>query len=87
MRASLEELGMTQVLERIAEEAAALPQPMAPLGFSDQPDRRNAMRMLQAHRALASLSESNREEFLQLIQGLEAEVAGGSPDDSSRPAP
>jgi hypothetical protein len=34
----------------------------------------NRVRILLAHEALANLSESNREKFINLIEGLKAEL-------------
>jgi serine phosphatase RsbU (regulator of sigma subunit)/anti-anti-sigma regulatory factor len=80
VRALFEELGMVRVLQRVVGEMAPMPGQMVPVDTSERGDHRDAVRMLRAHRALASLSDSNRNEFLQLIRGLEAEMADTDTD-------
>ena len=73
VRRLFEELGMRMVLGRLSATTKPLPPQMRPLAacMNDQLNRR---RMLQAHEALAGLSEANRQEFARLIDHLRAEM-------------
>lgn len=73
--ALFEELGMSRVIEAIATKMTPLPGTMTPLQTTGQTGLRNHAQILKAHRALASLSETNRQEFITLIEGLEQELA------------
>ncbi len=73
--ALFEELGMSRVIDAVTPDAAPLPGAMAPLQTAGQTALRSHVQVLEAHRALASLSEANRQEFLALIEGLEKELA------------
>jgi serine phosphatase RsbU (regulator of sigma subunit)/anti-anti-sigma regulatory factor len=73
VRRLFEELGMHKVLSHSSAAKTPLPPQMRPLAacMNDQLNRR---RMLQAHQALAGLSEANRQEFSRLIEHLRAEI-------------
>ena len=75
IRGQFEELGMELVLDRISSQVRPLPGKMLSLGSTDTGDLTAAQRMLDAHKALASLGEHNRAEFLQLIEALQGEVS------------
>jgi serine phosphatase RsbU (regulator of sigma subunit) len=75
IRAQFEELGMKLVLDQITSQVRPLPGVMSPLGSNASGDLTSAQRMLDAHKALASLGEQNRDEFLQLIEALKGEVS------------
>lgn len=70
----LEELGMNDVLRHVVEDMRPLPGQMSPLPSSLGDSDQDRARILQAHEALASLSESNREKFYALIEALRAEM-------------
>ena len=75
IRQQFEELGMDKVLERLTSQMRPLPVQMSPLGSTSTGDLTSAQRMLDAHKALASLDEHNRDEFRQLIEALQGEVS------------
>jgi anti-anti-sigma regulatory factor len=75
IQGQFEELGMKLVLDRITSDMRPLPGHMTPLGSTTSGDLTAAQRMLDAHKALASLDEHNRDEFLQLIEALQGEVS------------
>jgi serine phosphatase RsbU (regulator of sigma subunit)/anti-anti-sigma regulatory factor len=82
VRRLFEELGMQRVLSHSSATMTPLPPQMRPLAACMN-DQLNRQRMLQAHQALAGLSESNRQEFSRLIEHLRAEIdkldqAGGA---------
>ena len=74
IRGQFEELGMELVLGKISSEMRPLPGQMSSLGSTATGDLTAAQRMLDAHKALASLGDQNRAEFLQLIKALQGEV-------------
>jgi len=74
IRGQFEELGMELVINRITPNMRPLPSRMAPLGSTASGDLTAAQRMLDAHKALASLGEHNRDEFIHLIEALQGEV-------------
>jgi phosphoserine phosphatase RsbU/P len=75
IRGQFEELGMKQVLDRITPNVRPLPGSMTRLGSNASGDLTAAQRMLDAHKALASLGEHNQGEFRQLIDALQGEVS------------
>jgi len=81
-----EELGMELVLNRITTEMRPLPGKMSPLGSTTAGDLTSAQRMLDAHQALASLGEHNRDEFLHLIEALQGEVSQMQQAEADSPA-
>ena len=81
LRRLFEELGMTAAIEHIAPGMLPLPNEMTPMGASRADDDRNRRRILQAHEALASLNERNRQEFLRLIEGIRKESPPTSPSE------
>jgi len=87
--AQFEELGMSRVIDSITPGMTPLPAAMAPLKASTESNVRNHAQILRAHRTLASLSETNRQEFFKLIEGLENELAQYEPcpDDTGAEAP
>jgi len=73
VRKLFEQIGANRVIECLTEQMQPLPSHMAPLAApADQ--QRDRQRVLMAHKALASLNERNREEFLQLVEALQAEA-------------
>jgi serine phosphatase RsbU (regulator of sigma subunit)/anti-anti-sigma regulatory factor len=70
----LDELGMAQVLEHAAKESQPLPGRMNPVAASVENERISRQRMLEAHEALASLNDKNRDEFYRLIEGIRSEI-------------
>lgn len=74
IRELFEELGMSGVIDCITPGMTPLPNTMVPLAASSESGARNQAQILRAHRTLASLSETNRQEFLKLIEGLEKEL-------------
>lgn len=75
VRSLFEELGMQTVLDSICEQVKPLPGHMMTISRAEPLGQlADARRMLQAHKALVALSEKNREEFINLIKGLEHEV-------------
>jgi serine phosphatase RsbU (regulator of sigma subunit) len=73
VRRLFEELGMQKVLSHLSATMKPLPPQMRPLAACMN-DQLNRQRMLQAHQALAGLSDSNRQEFSRLIEHLRAEI-------------
>ena len=73
VRRLFEELGMQRVLSHLSATMKPLPPQMRPLSACMN-DQLNRQRMLQAHQALAGLSEANRQEFSRLIEHLRAEI-------------
>jgi serine phosphatase RsbU (regulator of sigma subunit)/anti-anti-sigma regulatory factor len=73
VRRLFEELGMQKVLSHSSAAKTPLPPQMRPLAACMN-DQLNRQRMLQAHQALAGLSEANRQEFSRLIEHLRAEI-------------
>jgi len=78
VRGLFEELGMNRVIEHISPDTRLLPTNMRPLPTSTGADPWGQLRILRAHEALASLNEKNREEFVQVIQGLRLEMDRGN---------
>jgi anti-anti-sigma regulatory factor len=75
VRQLFEELSMHTVLEHVHPSVTGLPPTMNPLSqSSDDAERRNH-RVLRAHEVLASLSDDNREEFRDLVESLQRELA------------
>jgi len=64
---------MQGVLSHFSATMKPLPPQMRPLAACMN-DQLNRQRMLQAHQALAGLSDSNRQEFSRLIEHLRAEI-------------
>ncbi|MDP6633429.1 MAG: fused response regulator/phosphatase [Phycisphaerae bacterium] len=87
IRGQFEELGMQLVLDRITSKIRPLPGVMSPLGVSVTGGLTDAQRMLDAHKALASLGDHNRDEFLRLIQALQSEVSQMESDGDAEPEP
>jgi anti-anti-sigma factor len=74
-----EELGMKRVMDHMVPCMLPLPTRMQPL-VKTEPDRASqALRLLQAHESLASLSERNRREFDPLLALLRQEISVLSP--------
>jgi serine phosphatase RsbU (regulator of sigma subunit)/anti-anti-sigma regulatory factor len=73
VRRLFEELGMQRVLSHFSATMKPLPPQMRPLSACMN-NQLNRQRMLQAHQALAGLSDSNRQEFSRLIEHLRAEI-------------
>ncbi len=73
VRRLFEELGMQRVLSHLSATMKPLPPHMLPLATCMSDDL-NRQRMLQAHQALAGLSDANRQEFSRLIEHLRAEI-------------
>ncbi len=73
VRRLFHELGMQRVIDHFSSTMQPLPSRMRPLATCMN-DHLNRERMLLAHQALAGLSESNRQEFGQLIDHLRAEI-------------
>jgi serine phosphatase RsbU (regulator of sigma subunit)/anti-anti-sigma regulatory factor len=73
VRRLFEELGMQRVLSHSSAKMKPLPPQMRPLAVCMN-DQLNRQRMLQAHQALAGLSEANRQEFSRLIEHLRTEI-------------
>jgi anti-anti-sigma regulatory factor len=71
VRSLFEELSMGQVLAAIRDETHAAPQLYA-LG-TDSGEAAVQKRILQAHEALSTLSERNREEFRDVVESLRGE--------------
>ena len=69
-----EELGMSRVTRHIGPESGPLPGSMTPLSAHGAGDLQSH-RILMAHETLASLSEQNRKEFIQFIEGMQREMA------------
>jgi len=69
-----EELSMQAVLEHISDNIKPLPETMTPLEQSNQDQRHQAQRVLRAHEILTSLSEHNREQFLDVVKSLRQEL-------------
>jgi len=74
IRQQFEELGMDLVLARLTAEVRPLPGDMTPLGGGSG-GLTDAQRMLEAHKALASIDDRNSKEFMQLIETLQGEVS------------
>jgi len=91
VRGLFEELGMSGVIDCITPGMTPLPNTMAPLRASSESSVRNHAQILRAHRTLASLSETNRREFIKLIEGLEKELeayeSGEGGPDAQAPEP
>ncbi|MFP4216785.1 MAG: SpoIIE family protein phosphatase [Planctomycetota bacterium] len=77
IRAMFEELGMSQVLSHIRRDSEPLPDQMEPIVVQDgaTDELANEMRILQAHEALADLSEDNRKEFGALVGRMREELS------------
>ena len=69
-----EELGMDGVIAQFTSDPAPMPPRMLPLEAAGNGDERYRMRILQAHEALAGLSDRNRAEFCRLIEGIRGEL-------------
>lgn len=74
IREMFEELGMTRVIGEIAADMEPLPTHMAPVESNRTNDTHHRKRILMAHEALASLNVHNRDEFIRLIEGMQAEL-------------
>lgn len=74
VRHLFDELEMSKVIDHIAPDIQALPAQMRPLTAASTDDVLTRRRILEAHEALAALSERNRDEFQKLIEGIRAEV-------------
>jgi len=79
VREQLEELGMSGVLERVARLEQPLPANLTPLPCLSADAAADRARLLLAHEALSLLSEHNRAEFVELIEGLRSELHRGPP--------
>jgi hypothetical protein len=76
VRSLFEELSMGQVLAAIREDAPAAPELYALGTASSQAAEQK--RILQAHEALSTLSERNREEFRDVVDSLRSEQDPGT---------
>jgi serine phosphatase RsbU (regulator of sigma subunit)/anti-anti-sigma regulatory factor len=70
VRASFEELDMNAVIEVISADARALPESMKPMRHAQQDDTDQSFRVLKAHEILASLSDTNQEQFRGVVEAL-----------------
>jgi phosphoserine phosphatase RsbU/P len=73
VRGLFEELGMDNVARHLVADMRPLPSRMLPLTVCGS-EEKNRERMLLAHQALAGLNPQNRQEFIHLIDHLQAEV-------------
>lgn len=70
------ELGMRDVLDCISGVAVPVPSERERLVTGDMDSGSQQKWLLRAHEALASLNESNREEFKDVIEELKGEIVG-----------
>jgi phosphoserine phosphatase RsbU/P len=87
IKGQFEELGMALVINQITPDMRPLPSQMTSLGSTASGDLTAAQRMLDAHKALASLGEHNRDEFIHLIEALQGEVDQMQQTVDQRPDP
>ncbi len=74
IRQLFEELGMENVLACAKSTPAPLPEKMSPLRESIESGPAQMNRIMTAHKVLASMNEANRQQFTNLIQGLQKEL-------------
>ena len=74
IRALFEELSMEGVLSHLSLSSDPLPEAMEPLQRADVDVAEQGARMLSAHETLASLSEENRELFLDVVESLRSDL-------------
>ncbi|MFP4052571.1 MAG: SpoIIE family protein phosphatase [Phycisphaerae bacterium] len=82
VRHLFEELGMEGVLSHLQPDSRPLPDQMEPLAVPEPSGEElldSELRILNAHEALASLSEENRREFGTLIDRLRQELSEAQP--------
>ena len=77
IRALFEELSMEVVLSHASLVSASLPEEMEPLQRADADVDEQGARVLSAHEALSSLSEENRELFLDVVESLQSDLGHG----------
>ena len=65
---------MELVLTHTSETSRPLPQTLRPLSSGEDEASRKHLRILSAHRVLASLSDHNREQFRQVVETLREEL-------------
>ena len=75
MRQAFDELGLTDALAHIADTPIETPDFNSAIALR-APTVEPELRLLHAHERLADLSESNREEFSDVIDGLKEDIAG-----------
>ena len=74
IRALFSELSMDGVLSHMSLVNDPLPQDMEPLQHAEVDVAQQGARMLSAHEALSSLSEENRELFLDVVESLRSDL-------------
>jgi hypothetical protein len=78
IRALFSELSMDGVLSHMSLVNDPLPQDMEPLQHAEVDVAQQGARMLSAHEALSSLSEENRELFLDVVESLRSDLEQSS---------
>jgi len=74
LRASFNELSMTNVLKHTVDAPLTLPRDRTEVGLRAMHGIRQQQRLLRAHELLAALSEDNREQFGALVETLRSEL-------------
>jgi anti-anti-sigma regulatory factor len=78
------ELGMDSVLRSIQMQSIAVPKTRATVEASDGNLRRQQMRLLKAHEVLASLNDTNRDQFALVVDDLREHLTYSSGMTSPR---
>jgi serine phosphatase RsbU (regulator of sigma subunit)/anti-anti-sigma regulatory factor len=77
VRSLFEELGMDRPMAHVSPDMTPLPVDMESLAEGSGDGQSDELRVLQAHEALASLNDSNRQQFGKLIDQLRQEACSG----------
>ena len=78
------ELGMNSVLRSVQMQSIAIPMTRTAVKASDGNLGRQQMRLLKAHEALASLNDTNRDQFALVVDDLREHLTYSSGMTSSR---
>jgi len=78
------ELGMNSVLRSVQMQSIAIPMTRTAVKASDGNLGRQQMRLLKAHEALASLNDTNRDQFALVVDDLREHLTYSSGITSSR---
>jgi len=76
LTAAFEELSLDTVLAHIMAEPLAVPAALTVLELPETDVRRQHQRLLDAHEALAGLSDENRTKFAPVVEALRADAPG-----------
>jgi len=70
VRATFEEMDMSDVLRAADQAPSALPEDMAPLSSLTTPGAASQKRILRAHETLSALSDKNRSKFAGVVEAM-----------------